>query len=38
VATSPSPFQSHSRGDEDIAAPNPFQKVAVSRCALPAAP
>jgi hypothetical protein len=34
VATSSSPFQSHSQGDEDIAAPNPFQKEAVSRCAL----
>jgi hypothetical protein len=33
VATSSSPFQSHTQGDEDIAAPNPFQKRAVSRCA-----
>jgi hypothetical protein len=33
VATSSSPFQSHSQGDEDIAAPNPFQNGAVSRCA-----
>ena len=32
VATSSSPFQSHSEGDEDIAAPNPFQKGAVSEC------
>jgi hypothetical protein len=34
VATSSSPFQSRSQGDEDIAAPNPFRKGAVSRCAL----
>jgi hypothetical protein len=33
VATSSSPFQSHSHGDEDIAAPNPFQMGAMSRCA-----
>jgi len=26
VATSSSPFQSHSQGDEDIAALNPFQR------------
>jgi len=29
VATSSSPFQSHSHGDEDIAAPHPFQQEAV---------
>jgi hypothetical protein len=34
VATSSSPFQSQSQGDEDIAAPNAFPKGAVSRCAL----
>jgi hypothetical protein len=34
VATSSSPLQSHSQGDDDIAAPNPFQKGAVSGCAL----
>jgi hypothetical protein len=33
VATSSSPFQSLFRGDEDIAAPKPFQKGAVSRWA-----
>ncbi len=38
MATSSSPFQSHSQGDEDIAAPNPFQKGAVSRCALGGSP
>jgi hypothetical protein len=32
-ATSPSPFRSHSPGDEDIAAPDPFHLGAVSRCA-----
>jgi hypothetical protein len=26
VATSSSPFQSHSQGDEDIAAPKPFEE------------
>ena len=30
MATSSSPFQSHSQGDEDIATPNPSQKEAVS--------
>jgi hypothetical protein len=33
VATSSSPFRSLSQGDEDIAAPNPFQKGPGSRCA-----
>ena len=33
VATASSPFRSLSHGDEDIAAPNPFQKGAVSKWA-----
>ena len=32
VATSSSPFQSLSRGDEDIAAPKPLSQGAVSGC------
>jgi hypothetical protein len=31
VATSSSPFQTLSEGDEDIAAPKPFQRGAVSK-------
>jgi hypothetical protein len=34
VATSPSPFLSHSQGDDDIAAPKTLQKGMSSRCAL----